>query len=115
MAAVFVSNLVINAGATFNQEFTLTQSDDSGPLNVSEFTITAQLRKHAGSTKKVDFATNKVNATQGQIQISLTPSQTVPSVIKPGRYVYDIILTDGAGDKTRVVEGAALIREGVTR
>jgi len=32
MAAVFVSNLVINAGATFAQEFTLTQSDDSGPL-----------------------------------------------------------------------------------
>ena len=115
MAAVFVSNLVINAGATFNQEFTLTQSDDTGPINVSDFTITAQLRKHGGSTNKVDFTTNKVNASQGKIQISLTPSQTVSSAIKPGRYVYDIILTDGAGDKTRVVEGAALIREGVTR
>jgi len=115
MAAVFVSNLVINAGATFNQEFTLTQSDDTGPLNVSDFTITAQLRKHGGSTNKVDFATNKVNASQGQIQISLTPAQTLASVIKPGRYLYDIILTDSAGDKTRVVEGAALIREGVTR
>jgi hypothetical protein len=115
MAAVFVSNLVINAGATFAQEFTLTQSDDSGPINVSDFTITAQLRKHGGSTKKVEFTTNKVNASQGRIQISLTPSQTVPTAIKPGRYLYDIILTDGAGDKTRVVEGAALIREGVTR
>ena len=115
MAAVFVSNIVINAGATFAQEFTLTQSDDSGPLNVSEFTITAQLRKHAGSTKKIDFATNKVNASQGRIQISLTPSQSLASNIKPGRYVYDIVLTDGAGDKTRVVEGAAPVREGVTR
>ena len=115
MAAVFVSNLVINAGATFSQQFDLAQSDDSSPLDLTGYTIAAQIRKHGGSTKKVEFTTNKVNASQGRIQISLTPSQTVPTAIKPGRYLYDIILTDGAGDKTRVVEGAALIREGVTR
>ena len=44
MAAVYVSNLVVNAGSTFSQTFELAQSDDSGPLNLDGFTVAAQFR-----------------------------------------------------------------------
>ena len=35
--------------------------------------------------------------------------------LKPGRHLYDIVITNGAGEKTRVIEGSVLVREGVTR
>ena len=75
MAAVYVSNLVINAGSDFNQEFSLVEFDDSGPLNLNGFTVAAQFRKHAGSSSKHDFTTNILNATEGELLISLTATQ----------------------------------------
>ena len=46
---------VINAGATFDQDFDLIESDDSGPLSLVGFAVAAQIRKHPGSIKKTDF------------------------------------------------------------
>ena len=80
---------------------------------MSGFTVAAQFRKHAGSTSKHDFTTNVLNATTGELLISLSASAS--NVPKPGRYVYDIVITNAAGEKTRVVEGSVLLREGVTR
>jgi len=113
MAAVYVSNLVINAGATFSQQFDLAQSDDSSPLNLTGYTISAQIRKHAGSSNPTTFTATAMDAANGLLLISLTPVQTTS--LKTGRHVYDIVITDAAGDKTRVVEGSVLVREGVTR
>ena len=113
MSAVYVTNLVINSGSSFSQTFDLIQSDDSGPLDLNGFTVTSQFRKHAGSSKKHDFTTTISDASNGKIFISMTSTET--AVPKPGRYVYDIIITNAAGEKTRVVEGSVLLREGVTR
>ena len=114
MAAVFVSNLIINSGSNFTQTFDLAQSDDSGPLNLSGFTVTSQFRKHAGSATKHDFTTRVDDASTGKITLSLSATQS--AVPKPGRYVYDIIITKTlSSEVTRVVEGSVLIREGVTR
>jgi len=113
MAAVYVSNLVINAGATFSQQFELAQSDDSAPLNLTGYALAGQIRKHSGSSNPTTFAVSAMDVAGGVILISLTPAQT--TALKSGRYVYDIVITDAAGDKTRVVEGSVLVREGVTR
>ena len=113
MAAVYVSNLVINAGSDFSQTFDLIESDDSGPLNLTNFTVSAQFRKHAGSSSKHDFTTAVSNPEQGKILISLSAANS--STPKPGRYVYDIVITNAAGETPRVVEGSVLLREGVTR
>ena len=113
MSAVYVSNLVINSGTTFDQDFDLIKSNDSGPLNLSGFSVTAQIRKHAGSNKKTDFSTAVVDASNGQIKISLSATDTAS--LKSGRHLYDVVITNGAGEKTRVIEGSVLVREGVTR
>ena len=112
MAAVYVSNLVINAGATFSQQFDLAQSD-SAPLNLTGYSLAAQIRKHAGSSNPTAFTATAMDVAGGVILITLTPAQT--TALKTGRHVYDIVITDAAGDKTRVVEGSVLVREGVTR
>lgn len=115
MSAVYVSNIIINQGATFEQTFDLIKPDDSGPLDLTEQFISSQLRKHAGSNTKISFTTTKTDAVNGQLKISLTSTQTT-NISKPGRYVYDIILYDNeTGKVSRVVEGSVLVREGVTR
>lgn len=113
MAAVYVSNIVINSGTDFSQIFTLDSSEDNSSLNLSGFEVSAQMRKYPGSSTSVIFSSNILHPeTLGKIIIALTSEQT--TVLKPGRYVYDIVISIG-GVKTRVVEGMALVREGVTR
>jgi hypothetical protein len=113
MAAVYVSNLVINCGADFSQTFTLESISGNTPYNLTNHIVESKLRKHAGSSSFVEFDCTVVSETSGNIRIELTSEQT--SSIKPGRYVYDILVTDSISSiKTRVVEGMVLVREGVT-
>lgn len=116
MASVYVSNLVINSGADFSQDFFLENSSTNSALDLSSSVISAQMRKWSGSTGVTTFTTSVVNSSSGQIRIGLSSSLT--SNLKPGRYVYDVLVTDASGITTstsRVVEGMALVREGVTR
>lgn len=113
MAAVYVNNLVINAGANFSQTFNLQSSDTNSALNLTGYTVSAQMRKYAGSSTAITFTTDIVSpGTLGKIIISLTSLQTTN--LKPGRYVYDVVVTQSSV-KTRVIEGMVLVREGVTR
>jgi hypothetical protein len=114
MAAVYVNNLVINAGVDFSQTFTLEGSDTNSPLDLGNYTVSAQMRKWAGSSTAVQFTSSIISpSNSGRIFIRLTAAET--STIKPGRYVYDIVITDLSGTKSKVVEGMVLVREGVTR
>ena len=99
MAAVYTSNLVVNTGTTFNQTFELENSDSSSVLDLTGYSVFSQMRKHAAAT--------------GKIKVGL--SSAITTSIKPGRYVYDVLLTDGVGTVTRVVEGSVLVRAGVTK
>ena len=52
------------------------------------------------------------NPTQGRINISI--ADTITAAIKPGRHVYDILLTRPSGGKLIGVEGTALVRAGIS-
>ena len=49
----------------------------------------------------------------GVVTMQLT--DTVTAGIAEGRYVYDLIVQDGSGLKSRIVEGQAIITPSVTR
>ena len=113
MAAVYVNNLVINSGSDFSQSFTLEATNNS-PFNLTDYVVDAQMRKWSGSYNSTVFTTSlELPSTSGKILISLSSAETVN--IKPGRYVYDVMITDSFGIKNRVIEGMVLVREGVTR
>ena len=111
--AVYVSNLVVNSGTDFNQIFTLQSSSSNSALNLNGYSIRAQMRKHAAAVGVTTFNSSIHNASAGQIKIGLTTTST--SSLKPGRYVYDVVITDSNNQMSRVVEGMVLVREGVTR
>jgi hypothetical protein len=114
MAAVYVSNLVINAGSDFSQVFTLESISTNSVMDLSSYTITSQMRKHSASTSSISFNSAIVNPSEGTIKIEL--SSTTTKNIKPGRYIYDINAYNSLdGITTRVIEGMVLVREGVTR
>jgi hypothetical protein len=112
MAAVYVSNIVINVGTDFNQIFILDDSSTNSALNLTGYGVSSQMRKYTNSSTVYNFNTSIPNPTEGTVQIELTTSVT--SKIKPGRYLYDIVVIDTNNQKTRVVEGMALVREGAT-
>ena len=113
MAAVYVSNIVINSGADFSQSFILDDSNSNSALNLTGYGVSCQMRKYAGSATVYNFQTSIPSPVTGTIQIGLSTSIT--SSIRSGRYIYDIVVTAPNNIKTRVIEGMALVREGVTR
>lgn len=114
MASVYVNNLVINSGSDFTQSFALDDPDTNAAYDLTGYTVSCQMRKWSGSTTAINIASQVLSpANTGRIELSLLAADTVN--IKPGRYVYDVLITDVNGQKNRVIEGMVLVREGVTR
>ena len=47
--AVYSSNLTIKTGTTFEQVFTLEDGVSNSPINLTNYGVSAQMRKHAGA------------------------------------------------------------------
>ena len=112
MAAPFALNLSVNTSTNFKQSFTLT-NDDGTALNLTGYTIKSQIRKHSSSTTAVNFSATAPSPTSGVVKLELQPSDTAS--LKPGRYVYDIVITDPSSIATRVVEGSVIVSKTVSR
>jgi hypothetical protein len=105
-------NLTIDQGTTFSISIELSDAIDN-PLDLTEYTIRAQLRKSYGSNTFTQFSTSKgENPENGVITLSLTSVQTTS--LRSGRYVYDIEIQNDDG-VTRVLEGIITVTPEVTR
>jgi len=104
--SVYVNNITINTGEYFSRDFYLDNIDGT-PLNLTGYTAASQMRKHPESVNAtVDFNVGFIDRANGRIRISLTTNKT--ELIKPGRYVWDMMFTDSAGKKSIVIEGNVL-------
>ena len=107
------SNLTVDQGADFAIAIDVTDSSGTA-LNLTGYTAAGQVRKSYSSTTAVNFTVSiRAPATGGILDLSLTNTHT--NAMKPGRYVYDVEITSGAGIKDRVVEGQLEIMPGVTQ
>ena len=107
-----IANIFIDQGTDFS--ITVDVTDSTGDaLNMSGYTASAQIRKtYSSSTASATFGTSIAEAT-GQVTLTLDDTQT--TALEAGRYVYDMNITSGGGQTTRVVEGQAIVTPGVTR
>ena len=104
------ANIIINQGSTFNAQLLL--NDPYGaPINVSDYNVAAQVRRNYTSINAVSFNTS--GNSSGYIEMNMNANTTQSLAV--GRYVYDVVLTDGGGSKVRIMEGQVTISGGVTR
>ena len=109
--AVPVVNIVIEKGADYSSSFTITNPDGS-PYTIFNNSAAATLKKHSASETSYTF-TSEIDPDDGQILLSM--SNTLTSTIPPGRYFYDIVITNiNDGYKSRVIEGMAMVTPGIT-
>lgn len=109
--AIYVSNIVIEQGYFFDASFQLEDTRTNGPLILTNCSTEATIKKTYSSLSSISFASTVARAEEGIISISLNSDQT--NLLKPGRYVYDVKIIDGSREY-KAVEGAALVRPGVT-
>lgn len=102
-------NLRIDKGTDFESTFDLTNADGT-VFSLINYTATAKIRKHPTASSSTSFSTT-ITAAQGKIKITMTDTQT--AALKAGRQVYDVVITDGGGKKTKVFEGTVMVYESV--
>ena len=106
------SELFLEQYADFSTNINLddTQGD---AINLSGYSASSQMRKSYYSTTAYDFNVEVSNAARGEITISMDSANTAN--MSPGRYVYDLTITDNNSVVTRVVEGIVVVSPGATR
>ena len=109
--AVYVNNITVNCGTDFTQDYDLFETGGK-VIDLTGFTMSAALRKHRGSGTSVSFTTSFVSRSQGKIKLFI-PSW-ISGNLKPGRYLYDVLLTSPGGAKSIIVEGNVNARAGIS-
>jgi hypothetical protein len=104
--------LTLEQGANFNTVMDLTDAA-GGILNLSGYSVAAQMRKSYYSTTATSFTIGITDATAGKITMTMNSANTAN--LNPGRYVYDVLLTSDTSVKTRIIEGIVVVLPSVTR
>lgn len=105
--------LTLDQGTTFETSVSLA-NDDQTAINVTGYSFSSQIRKSYYSTNAVaNLTVTVVDASTGNVKLSMTAANTAN--VKAGRYLYDLLMTDTGGVKTRVIEGVITVTPQVTR
>ena len=108
MAATY--NITINQNADFRRSFQVKEDDII--LDITNYSFSGRLKASFNDDTHVDFTTSVTDGPAGTFSVLLT--DTVTSAMSPGTWVYDIVMTDAALDKTRLIQGNAFVKQGVT-
>ena len=117
--AVYTSNLALTTDSDFSQIFTLENAETNSPTNLTGFTIASSIRKHPAAKRGEGFEATIINAAAGKIRLGMSGIKSRQladeGFFRTGRYVYDVVVTDSASERTKVLEGTVLVNIGVTK
>ena len=105
--AVAGVNLTIERGTDFSVALKL-KSDDS-PIRLSGYGVSSVIRKHYDASVGYGFSTTILEPTTSGV-VRFEMHNTLTSQIRPGRYVYDVLVTDLNGRISKVSEGNVLVK-----
>ncbi len=108
-------NQDINAGQDWMSQLNLLTADGSANRDITGQTLASEVRRHFKSASAKTTINIVINdASQGLITMSLNNTQT--SLMRNGKYVYDVELTTTAsGMKERVIEGVFTVKPEATQ
>ena len=88
------------------------KDSDSAAINLTGYSLASQVWDSDRSSKAADATMTITNASGGLFSWKLTDTQT--ATLTAGEYKYDILFTDGSGNKEFWVEGTIYMDEGYT-
>lgn len=91
--------------------FRITDSNDDA-VNLTGFTIAAQVWDKERTGKYADFTVAYTNRTNGEFSISLSHVQTLQ--FTPNELSYDVLLLNPSSKREYYVEGTIFVSEGYT-
>ena len=105
------THLVMDQGTTFSTDLNLT--DENGdPINLNGYHANSVMKKWYTSSNSFVFGTS-IDVNTGIITLSMNATTT--SSITPGRYVYDVDVTEiSTNVVSRVVEGIITVTPAAT-
>ena len=104
-------DLTIQRRSDFDLRLAFEDSTDSA-INLTGWTVEAQVWDIARSSKAGDFAVTYNNRSGGIVDIALTDTQT--ATFTSEEYRYDVLLTNPAGLKEYYLEGVVYMSQGYT-
>ena len=90
----------------------LFKDNNNNAINLTGFTVAAQVWEETRTTKFADFSVAYTNRVAGSVSITLTDAQTAtftPQILK-----YDVLLIDASGNREYYLEGTIFMSEGYT-
>ena len=107
MAALY--SLTAHRNCDFNRIF---EVKISGTIqNLTGYSFEAKLSPNYHDSEVIDMSTAIISEGDGTFSISLTDEQTL--ALKPGKYVYNVIMTDTGGFRTKLLEGDFILEDTV--
>ena len=104
-------NMTVQRRADHNVQLVFKDSS-SAAINLTGYTVAAQVWDESRSNKYADFAVTYTNRSTGTVDIALTDTQT--ATFSPDLLKYDVLLTDSNGSKEYYLEGTIFMSEGYT-
>lgn len=106
-------DLFVDQGTDFYTNMDLT-NDDGTPMGVAGYTFAGQIRKsYYSKNPTANLVITVVNSATGNLSISVPAAITAN--VAPGRYVYDIKMTDTSNSIIRIMEGIVTVTPQVSR
>jgi hypothetical protein len=102
------ANIYIDQGTDFRISWELFDGDDDD-LVISTFSFFADMRKMYSSARAAEFTVEK---NENDITLVLDAEQT--SLLKPGKYEYDVLMKKSSGELSKIVEGLAIVIPTIT-
>ena len=110
--ATFSTNLVIYTHTDFEQTFLLEDSQSNSAKDLTGFTATCKMQRTLNLGSLTQFNLSFPNRLGGKVRIGLTAAQTAN--VPPGKYFYELMLTDPNDIVERVIEGIVIVKQPVT-
>ncbi len=107
------SEITIEQGANLTSTISVTDVQGDA-VNLTTYSASSQIRKSYYSSSANTLTSTITGNANGQITLSMTAANT--AALTPGRYVFDLIITNSLDNSvTRVIEGTAIVLPSVTR
>jgi hypothetical protein len=106
-------DIELRQGDSYAQVITFREGDGTTPLNLTGYTVRAQLRRWPSSPDGVDFTIDTTQLVLGEITIRLSGAQTTG--LRPRPYSWDLELEEPGGTVQTVLAGTVTVNAQVTR